>query len=66
MIAHSSSLLTMYAHMTAKALPGIRAGAQVSLGQLIGTENTTGHSTGCHLHWGVRLNGTWVNPRLFV
>jgi murein DD-endopeptidase MepM/ murein hydrolase activator NlpD len=65
-IAHSSSLVTWYAHMTPKAPAGIRVGVQVSLGQLIGTENTTGHSTGCHLHWAVRLNGKFVNPRLFV
>jgi murein DD-endopeptidase MepM/ murein hydrolase activator NlpD len=65
-IAHSSSLVTWYAHMTPKAPAGIRVGVQVSLGQLVGTENTTGHSTGCHLHWAVRLNGKFVNPRLFV
>ena len=65
-IAHSSSLVTWYAHMTAKAIPGIVAGAYVSVGQLIGTENTTGHSTGCHLHWAVRVNGTFMNPRLFL
>jgi murein DD-endopeptidase MepM/ murein hydrolase activator NlpD len=65
-IAHSTSLVTWYAHMTAKAIPGIEAGAPVETGQLIGTENTTGHSTGCHLHWAVRLNGTFMNPRLFL
>jgi murein DD-endopeptidase MepM/ murein hydrolase activator NlpD len=65
-INHSSSLQTWYGHMTAKAIPGIYAGAYVSTGQLIGTENTTGHSTGCHLHWMVRENGVFMNPRLFV
>jgi murein DD-endopeptidase MepM/ murein hydrolase activator NlpD len=65
-IAHSSTLITWYAHMTGKAPAGIRAGAQVYVGQLIGTENTTGHSTGCHLHWAVRVSGVFMNPRLFV
>jgi murein DD-endopeptidase MepM/ murein hydrolase activator NlpD len=65
-IAHSTSLVTWYAHMTAKQIPGIYAGAPVVTGQLIGTENTTGHSTGCHLHWAVRLDGTFMNPRLFL
>ena len=65
-IAHSTSMVTWYAHMTGKAPAGIYVGAQVSAGQVIGTENTTGHSTGCHLHWAVRVNGVFMNPRLFV
>ena len=65
-IAHSTSMVTWYAHMTGKAPAGIYVGAQVSTGQLIGTENTTGHSSGCHLHWAVRVDGVFMNPRLFV
>jgi murein DD-endopeptidase MepM/ murein hydrolase activator NlpD len=65
-IAHSSHLVTWYAHMTAKAPAGIYYGAQVAAGQVIGTENTTGHSTGCHLHWAVLVDGVFKNPRLFV
>jgi murein DD-endopeptidase MepM/ murein hydrolase activator NlpD len=65
-IAHSTSMVTWYAHMTGKAPPGIREGATVKQGQLIGTENTTGRSTGCHLHWAVRVNGNFMNPRLFL
>jgi murein DD-endopeptidase MepM/ murein hydrolase activator NlpD len=65
-IAHSTSMVTWYAHMTGKAPAGIYVGAQVAAGQVIGTENTTGHSTGCHLHWAVRVNGVFMNPRLFV
>lgn len=65
-IAHSTHLVTWYAHMTGKAPAGIYVGAQVSAGQLIGTENTTGHSSGCHLHWAVLVDGTFKNPRLFV
>jgi len=66
-IAHSSNLATWYAHMSAHNYPGgITTGSVVSAGQVIGFEDTTGHSTGCHLHWGVQYNGTFVNPRLFV
>ena len=65
-IAHSTSMVTWYAHMTAKAPPGIYVGAPVVAGQLVGTENTTGHSSGCHLHWAVRVNGVFMNPRLFL
>jgi murein DD-endopeptidase MepM/ murein hydrolase activator NlpD len=65
-IAHSTSLVTWYAHMTGSAPAGIYVGAKVAAGQLVGTENTTGHSTGCHLHWAARVNGVFMNPRLFL
>jgi murein DD-endopeptidase MepM/ murein hydrolase activator NlpD len=65
-IAHSTSIVTWYAHMTGRAPAGIYVGAQVAAGQLVGTENSTGHSSGCHLHWAVRVNGTFENPRLFL
>ena len=66
-IAHSSNLQTWYAHMKAYAYPGgISAGSSVKEGQVIGYEASTGHSTGCHLHWMVQFNGDFANPRLFV
>ncbi len=63
-IAHSSSLVTWYAHM--QPTYPVRAGDQVTKGQVIGYEGSTGHSTGAHLHWMVELNGTFVNPQLFT
>ena len=63
-IAHSSSLVTWYAHM--QPTYPVRAGDHVSQGQVIGYEGSTGHSTGAHLHWMVEFNGTFVNPRLFT
>jgi murein DD-endopeptidase MepM/ murein hydrolase activator NlpD len=65
-IAHSTSLVTWYAHMQGKAPAGIHVGAHVAQGQLVGLEASTGHSTGCHLHWAVRVNGVFTNPRLFL
>jgi murein DD-endopeptidase MepM/ murein hydrolase activator NlpD len=63
-IAHSQSLETWYAHLVPNCPAG--AGRIVSQGQVIGHEGNTGHSTGAHLHWAVRFNGTFVNPRLFL
>ena len=65
-IAHSSNLETWYAHMQDRTPRGIRTGARVKAGQVIGYEGNTGRSTGAHLHWAVRRNGTFVNPRLFL
>jgi murein DD-endopeptidase MepM/ murein hydrolase activator NlpD len=65
-IVHSQNLQTWYAHMKPLAPPGIRSGAAVDSGQLIGWEGNTGNSTGCHLHWMVEYNGAFRNPRLFV
>ena len=63
-IAHSTSLVTWYAHM--QPTYPVRAGDTVSKGQIIGYEGSTGHSTGAHLHWMVEFNGVFVNPRLFT
>ena len=65
-IAHSQGLQTWYAHMSPKYPGGIHAGSSVRAGQVIGYEASTGHSTGAHLHWAVMLNGTFVDPRLFL
>lgn len=65
-IAHSSSLTTWYAHMRSVRPSGVRTGAKVRAGQIIGYEGNTGRSTGPHLHWAVMYKGSFVNPRLFL
>ena len=63
-VAHSQALETWYAHMTPSC--PVPQGGSVRKGQTIGHEGNTGHSTGAHLHWAVRFNGEFVNPRLFL
>jgi murein DD-endopeptidase MepM/ murein hydrolase activator NlpD len=63
-VAHSEGLQTWYAHMQPKY--PVHVGDHVSKGQVVGYEGSTGRSTGPHLHWAVRLNGDFVNPRLFL
>ncbi len=65
-IAHSDNLTTWYAHLQPIVPSGAAPGDAVARGQVIGYEGNTGHSTGAHLHWMVWLNGSFVNPRLFV
>ena len=59
MIDHGSGLFTIYMH--AQKLM-VSAGEEVSRGEQIATVGTTGRSTGNHLHFGVRLNGSYVSP----
>ena len=63
-IAHSGSLKSWYAHM--QPTRPVDVGQSVKKGQVIGYEGSTGNSTGAHLHWMVELNGSFVNPRLFL
>ena len=63
-ISHASNLTTWYGHLQ-ESYP-VRAGDPVKAGQVIGYEGNTGRSTGPHLHWMVRYNGDFVNPRLFT
>jgi murein DD-endopeptidase MepM/ murein hydrolase activator NlpD len=66
-IAHSQQLVTLYGHLDNRYRPPtVRAGQLVAQGQIIGYEGMTGNTTGPHLHWSVKMNDTWVNPRLFV
>jgi murein DD-endopeptidase MepM/ murein hydrolase activator NlpD len=58
-IEHGGGLQTRYFHLQ-RSVVGV--GAQVAQGQLIGYVGTTGHSTGCHLHWEVRRSGAAINP----
>ena len=59
MISHGNGLVTLYAHCSTIS---VSVGQTVSKGQQIATVGTTGYSTGNHLHFGVLLNGTYVNP----
>jgi murein DD-endopeptidase MepM/ murein hydrolase activator NlpD len=66
-IAHSSKLVTWYAHIDNYTWPpAVKAGQYVAKGQIIAYEGMTGNTTGPHLHWAVQLDGSWANPRLFL
>ncbi|MGF1545374.1 MAG: peptidoglycan DD-metalloendopeptidase family protein [Parvularculaceae bacterium] len=61
-IRHANGYKTAYAHLKGFKR-GIRAGARVEQGDVIGYVGTTGRSTGPHLHYEVHLNGQRVNPQ---
>lgn len=61
-IKHRGDLDTAYGHMS-KIASGIKPGARVKQGQIIGYVGTTGRSTGPHLHYEVLVASKQVNPR---
>jgi murein DD-endopeptidase MepM/ murein hydrolase activator NlpD len=60
-LKHTGNYETAYAHMSRFA-PGIREGARVRQGQIIGYVGTTGRSTGPHLHYEVLSRELQINP----
>jgi len=60
-IRHNNEISTAYAHMS-RFGSGMRKGARVSQGDVIGYVGTTGRSTGAHLHYEIVKAGQQVNP----
>ena len=58
-INHGDGYRSVYMHMTGYT---VKPGQYVAQGQLIGYVGNTGASKGNHLHFGISLNGSYVNP----
>ena len=56
---HGLGVFSMYFHLSEI---NVRNGQPVQKGEAIGKVGASGRATGPHLHWGVRINGSRVNP----
>lgn len=62
-IDHGNEIYTVYMHMSKRL---VSEGDTVKKGDVIGLVGSTGRSTGNHLHFGIRKNGSYVDPLKWV
>lgn len=62
-VKHSEEVSTRYAHLSRRI---VEMGALIKRGDEIGEVGTTGRSTGPHLHYEIRLNGTAIDPIAYL
>lgn len=63
MLSHGGGVYSVYMHMQSMS---VSVGDEVTGGDQIGLVGSTGYSTGPHLHFGIRVDGSYVNPLDYV
>jgi len=62
-VDHGRGIVTLYAHLSRA---DVEVGQALRRGDRIGLSGKSGRATGPHLHWGVMVGGSSVDPRLFI
>ncbi|MEA2109877.1 MAG: M23 family metallopeptidase [Pseudomonadota bacterium] len=62
-IDHGLDVFSLYLHLDTLS---VAEGDQVNQGQIVGKLGSTGRVTGPHLHWGIKINGIFVDPLEFI
>lgn len=62
-VSHGNGIQTYYGHCSQLL---VSAGQKVSAGQTIAKVGSTGRSTGNHLHFEIRVNGSSINPQSYI
>lgn len=57
-VDHGMDIFTMYGHLSKIQ---VKDGEMLKKGQIVGLSGATGRVSGPHLHWGVKINGHWVD-----
>lgn len=63
-IQTAPGVVMVYYHLKNK--PSFKVGDTVKTGQVIGYMGATGNVTGAHLHFGIQVNGEWVDPEPYL
>ncbi len=58
---HGAGVMSVMLHMSKL---DVKLGDWVGQGQKVGEVGMTGRATGPHLHWGIKVRGTYINPKL--
>lgn len=62
-VEHGHGFATFYGHNSTNK---VREGQRVKRGDIVAYVGSSGRSTGPHLHFGVQLDGKWVDPRKYI